>query len=351
MAMGIKIQDIEKSFGDNTVLKGVNLEVESGQLVAILGSSGCGKTTLLRITAGLERASKGHIFFGEELQDSIAVEKRSIAMVFQKAHLFPNMTIGENVAFSFRASKKVPKDLDKRVREMLDLVKLSGFEKRRPGELSGGQEQRVSLARALMRNPKILLLDEPLSALDANLRIEMRNFIREIHDTFEMTTLFVTHDQEEAMAISDKIAFMDSGILEQYAAPESFVSKPESQTVAKFFGCLNIFSGVVIQDKFVTEFAELNLDSSLNPKGKIIALRQEDLTLDTFVSKNCFPARIVSWQFSGSRILVVCEVDNTTPGGKSIVYVEADRFAELDVDRAVYLSYEPSRVHVMQRRK
>ncbi len=236
MTVQIKIENIEKTFGDNKVLNGVNLEVESGQLVSILGSSGCGKTTLLRIVAGLERATSGHIFFNEEMQDSIPVEKRSIAMVFQKALLFPSMTIGENVAFSLRASKKAPKDIDAKVRQMLELVRLPGFENRRPGELSGGQEQRVSLARALMRNPKILLLDEPLSALDANLRIEMRGFIREIHDSFEMATLFVTHDQEEAMAISDKIAFMDSGVLEQFGKPESFISNPDSRKVANFFG-------------------------------------------------------------------------------------------------------------------
>ena len=189
MNTGIKIENIEKSFGTNPVLKGINLEVPSGKLVSILGSSGCGKTTLLRIVAGLERATSGHVYFDEELQDLITVEKRAIAMVFQKALLFPSMTIGENVAFSLRASKNPPKDINKRVEDMLELVRLPGFASRRPGELSGGQEQRVSLARALMRNPKVLLLDEPLSALDANLRVEMRNFIREIHDSFEMTTL------------------------------------------------------------------------------------------------------------------------------------------------------------------
>ena len=146
MNTGIKIEGIEKSFGTNPVLKGINLEVPGGQLVSILGSSGCGKTTLLRIVAGLDRATSGHVFFGDELQDQITVEKRAIAMVFQKALLFPSMTIGENVAFSLRAQKNPPKDIDKRVEEMLDLVKLPGFSSRRPGELSGGQEQRVSLA-------------------------------------------------------------------------------------------------------------------------------------------------------------------------------------------------------------
>jgi iron(III) transport system ATP-binding protein len=348
MNTGIKIENIEKSFGTNPVLKGINLEVPSGQLVSILGSSGCGKTTLLRIVAGLERATSGHVYFDEELQDLITVEKRAIAMVFQKALLFPSMTIGENVAFSLRASKNPPKDIDKRVEEMLELVKLPGFASRRPGELSGGQEQRVSLARALMRNPKVLLLDEPLSALDANLRVEMRNFIREIHDSFEMTTLFVTHDQEEAMAISDKIAFMESGVLEQYDAPESFVSTPESRKVAKFFGCRNVFPGTIVGDTFETGFGSLSLGEN-HSRGSLLAARQEDLQVTLEKSKYSFEATVVSWQFVGSRISIQCEVANSSNPEKTEVIVESDRFADFKVNEKVFISYSPDRLHVISR--
>jgi ABC-type Fe3+/spermidine/putrescine transport system ATPase subunit len=348
MNTGIKIENIEKSFGTNPVLKGINLEVPSGQLVSILGSSGCGKTTLLRIVAGLERATSGHVYFDEELQDLITVEKRAIAMVFQKALLFPSMTIGENVAFSLRASKNPPKDIDKRVEEMLELVKLPGFASRRPGELSGGQEQRVSLARALMRNPKVLLLDEPLSALDANLRVEMRNFIREIHDSFEMTTLFVTHDQEEAMAISDKIAFMESGVLEQYDVPESFVSTPESRKVAKFFGCRNVFPGTIVGDTFETAFGSLAL-GKVHSRGSLLAARQEDLQVSLEKSKYSFEATVVSWQFVGSRISIQCEVANSSNREKTEVIVESDRFADFKVHEKVFVSYSPDRLHVINR--
>ena len=349
MATQIKIENIEKSFGDNKVLKGINLDVESGQLVSILGSSGCGKTTLLRIVAGLERATSGHILFNDEIQDSISVENRSIAMVFQKALLFPSMTIGENVAFSLRAKKNVPKNIDVKVKEMLELVRLSGFENRRPGELSGGQEQRVSLARALMRNPKILLLDEPLSALDANLRVEMRSFIREIHDSFEMATLFVTHDQEEAMAISDKIAFMDSGVLEQFGAPESFISKPDSRVVAKFFGCLNIFSGAISKNKFATDFAEFNLISNFKDLGSAIAIRQEDLEIVNQETRNSFPAQVISWQYAGSRIMVKCEATNKKRDTKTEVFVETDRFTDFSANKYIHITYDPSRLHVIPR--
>lgn len=349
MTLGIRIIDTEKSFGENKVLKGINLDVEQGQLVSILGSSGCGKTTLLRIVAGLEKASAGHVYFGEELQDSISVEKRSIAMVFQKALLFPSMTIGENVAFSLRATRNPPKDLDKRVTEMLELVRLPGFENRRPGELSGGQEQRVSLARALMRNPKILLLDEPLSALDANLRVEMRNFIREIHDSFGITTLFVTHDQEEAMSISDKIAFMDSGILEQYGEPEDFISSPESKKVAKFFGCLNIFEGRTAGSYFECDFGRFELDPKAKGEGSLIAVRQEDLTLVPKETSKSFSARIIDRQFVGSRILLTCEIENPKNGSRTPIYVETDRFSDLSLSDGIFLSYDSSRLHIIPR--
>lgn len=348
MNSGIRIENMEKSFGSTPVLKGINLIVPSGQLVSILGSSGCGKTTLLRIVAGLERATSGHVYFGEELQDQIPVEKRAIAMVFQKPLLFPSMTIGENVAFSLRASKNPPKDIMRKVEEMLELVKLPGFASRRPGELSGGQEQRVSLARALMRNPKVLLLDEPLSALDANLRIEMRNFVKEIHDSFEMTTLFVTHDQEEAMAISDKIAYMESGVLEQYDTPQSFVSAPESKKVAKFFGCRNIFEGKVVGNSFETQFGILELDSS-NARGTLIAARQEDLRISREKTKKSFRARVVSWQFVGSRISIQCKVANASNSDWTEIIVESDRFADFELQEEVYISYDPNRLHVISR--
>ena len=349
MSSGLRVENIEKSFGSTGVLKGVNLEIPSGQLVSILGSSGCGKTTLLRIIAGLETATGGHIYFDEEIQDDIKVEKRAIAMVFQKALLFPNMTIGENISFSLRVTKNPPKDIDKRVDEMLEFVKLPGFAGRRPGELSGGQEQRVSLARALMRNPKYLLLDEPLSALDANLRVEMRNFIREIHDSLAMTTLFVTHDQEEAMAISDKIAFMDSGTLEQFSAPSSFISAPESRKVAKFFGCLNVFRGRLEGTSFTTDFAKLSLGKHPLADGNLVAIRQEDLSLSSVKSAFSFEGVVKSWNYVGSRISVACEVSNSNQDGITTVFVETDRFANFSDNEKIEIVYDPSRIHVVTR--
>lgn len=340
MSQGIRVVNVEKNFGDNPVLLGIDLEVRQGELVSILGSSGCGKTTLLRIVSGLETASSGQVFFDDELQNPISVEKRSIAMVFQKALLFPNMTIGENVAFSLSARGDNSSDTQTRVKEMLELVRLQGFENRRPGELSGGQEQRVSLARALIRNPKVLLLDEPLSALDANLRVEMRHFIREIHDRFKMTTLFVTHDQEEAMAISDQIAFMDSGVLEQFGAPSSFISTPQSAVVAKFFGCKNIYSGHAQGGKFISEGIEFHLMRELSGSG-MITIRQEDISFAAESSANSLKAKVIDWQFVGSRVMVRTE----SLIGSQEIFVEVDRFENLTRGQEVNVHYFPERIH------
>lgn len=345
MSSGVSAVNIKKNFGDNEVLKDINLDVKEGELVSILGSSGCGKTTLLRIVAGLEYASSGDVYFGNELQNNISVEKRSIAMVFQKALLFPNMTIAENIAFSLRAKGEKVENLKKRVDEMLELVRLPGFSNRRPGELSGGQEQRVSLARSLIRNPKVLLLDEPLSALDANLRVEMRTFIREIHDNFKMTTLFVTHDQEEAMAISDRIAFMDSGVLEQLGVPESFVSAPESAKVGKFFGCKNLLEGKLQNGKFTIKGLELNTEEHLTRSRVIAAIRQEDLSLSEIEVPDSFAAQIIDWQFVGSRVLVRCNV--IADGGGPTVFVEVDRFEDLSRSAKIFIKYSPRRIHLI----
>lgn len=345
MSSGIRIVNVKKSFGEVEVLKDINLEVQAGELVSILGSSGCGKTTLLRITAGLEQASDGEVYFGEELQNHISVEKRSIAMVFQKALLFPNMTIGENVAFPLRASGEKEEKSKKRVEDMLELVRLPGFYKRRPGELSGGQEQRVSLARALIRNPKVLLLDEPLSALDANLRVEMRAFIRDIHNNFKMTTLFVTHDQEEAMAISDRIAFMDSGVLEQLGEPKSFISSPKSAKVGKFFGCKNLLEGVLKSGEFITKGLRIETAKKQTMQSVIAAIRQEDLSIHKTKTPNSFLVEIADWQFVGSKILVKCETVESEE--KLLIYVEVDRFESLAKKSKVFIGYLPNRIHII----
>jgi ABC-type Fe3+/spermidine/putrescine transport system ATPase subunit len=221
-------------------VRDMDFSVERGEIVAILGASGCGKTTVLKMVAGLTRQDAGQIVIDGEPMDSLPAEKRPIAMVFQKALLFENMNVEKNINFAPRVNRSLSKpELRARTDEMLALVHLEGLGRRRVTQLSGGQEQRVSLARALITTPKILLLDEPLSALDANLKLAMQEQIKELNRSLGATMLFVTHDQQEAVAVADRIALMQEGRMIQYAEPSAFYTRPASREAAEFFGWEN----------------------------------------------------------------------------------------------------------------
>lgn len=248
----LELEGLEKKYGDLTVVKSINLAVEKGQLVCLLGPSGCGKTTTLRLVAGFVGASGGEIRVGGKVVSSasstVAPENRNMSMIFQSYALWPHMTVFQNVAYGLRLRKNPEEEVNRRVREILTTTQLLPLEKRYPGELSGGQQQRVSLARALVVKPEILLLDEPLSNLDANLREEMRFEIRRLHDEFKYTTVYVTHDQSEAMTTADVIVVMNNGYIEQYGSPEDIYARPESEFVARFIGGTNILTGDRLSD-------------------------------------------------------------------------------------------------------
>ena len=238
----IQIKDVVKSFGDNTVLKNIHLDVEQGEMVTLLGPSGCGKSTLLRAIAGLNVIDSGSVFIDGKDVTAIDARHRQVGMVFQSYALFPNMTAAQNIAFGLTIQKQ-PKDvIREKVKKMIALVGLEGKERHYPSQLSGGQQQRVALARALIMEPKVLLLDEPLSALDAQIRQNLRIQIREIQQSMHITAIFVTHDQEEAMAISDRICVMHNGIIEQEGAPEDIYTQPKTTFVAQFIGHYNVLS-------------------------------------------------------------------------------------------------------------
>lgn len=236
----IRFEEIEKSFGDHKVLDGINLEVEKGQLVTLLGPSGCGKSTLLRCLAGLETVTSGRVYLEDEDITEKNPKDRDIGMVFQQYSLFPNMDVAQNVAFGLKM-KKLPKaEIDQRVREMVEIVGLADHLHHYPSEMSGGQQQRAALARAMVTNPKVLLLDEPLSAIDALLRRSLQVEIRRIQKELNMTAIFVTHDQDEAMVMSDVIHLMHGGKIEQSAAPAQMYTEPVSKFAATFIGHYNI---------------------------------------------------------------------------------------------------------------
>jgi iron(III) transport system ATP-binding protein len=248
---GVSVRGLTKRYGDVAAVEDLSLEVKPGELVSLLGPSGCGKTTTLRLVAGFLAPEAGEIWVADRRLSSpgsvVPPERRRMAMIFQSYALWPHMTVAQNVAYGLRFKGDVPRrDRDRRVREMLRVVQLAGYETRYPGELSGGQQQRVAVARALVVEPEILLLDEPLSNLDANLREEMRFEIRRLHEAFGITTLYVTHDQAEAMVISDRIAVLERGRVAQLGTGDDLFDRPRTRFVAEFIGRTNLIEGTAV---------------------------------------------------------------------------------------------------------
>jgi len=269
--VAVRCADLTKSYGENPAVRGVNLELEEGSFVALLGHSGCGKTTLLRLIAGLEMPEEGTVEVGGEIVSSprisVPPEKRRVGIVFQDYALFPHLNVGANIAYG------LPKRSDRkeRVDEMLSLVGLKEFQSRLPHELSGGEQQRVALARALAPNPEVLLLDEPFSNLDADLRARVRNEVKEILSSAGATVLFVTHDQEEALFMGDQVGVMNAGQLEQVDTPENIFHKPATPFVAQFVGIADFLVGEVQNGAVATEFGNLPLHDELDP-GKNVKI-------------------------------------------------------------------------------
>jgi iron(III) transport system ATP-binding protein len=242
----VRLESLTKKFGDLIAVNHINLEISEGELCTLLGPSGCGKTTTLRCIAGFYFPDEGEIFFGEKPVSRVSPSKRNTGMVFQNYALWPHMTIYDNVAYGLKV-RKMPKDeLNKKTEAILELMHLHGLEKRWPSQLSGGQQQRVALARALVIEPDVLLLDEPLSNLDAKLRVEMRMEIKRIQKRLKTTTVYVTHDQEEALSISDKLAVMNEGEIQQIGSSRQIYEEPANQFVADFVGTANFIKGTVV---------------------------------------------------------------------------------------------------------
>ena len=248
MSVTIGIKNAVKRYGENTVIKNLSLDIKESEFFTLLGPSGCGKTTLLRMIAGFNSIEGGDFFFGDRRVNDMDPAKRNIGMVFQNYAIFPNMTVLENVEFVLKNRKIDKKQREEETEKFLRLMQIEEYRDRRPDRLSGGQQQRVALARALVIQPDVLLMDEPLSNLDAKLRVEMRTVIKEIQNRIGITTVYVTHDQEEAMAVSDRIAVMNGGVIQQVGAPRALYQRPRNIFVATFIGRTNILDAQLHQE-------------------------------------------------------------------------------------------------------
>ncbi|KAB6716455.1 MULTISPECIES: ABC transporter ATP-binding protein [Roseobacteraceae] len=309
----LTLKNITKSFGPNTVVRDFDLNVASGEFVSFLGPSGCGKTTVLRMIAGFETPSSGSIHVGGMDVTALPASRRKIGMVFQAYALFPNMSVRDNVAFGLKIAGMPRAEIDTRVAEMLDLISLGSLADRYPYQMSGGQQQRVALARALAPRPNLLLLDEPLSALDAQIRTSLRDDIRRIQQELGITTVFVTHDQEEALSISDRVVVMHKGRADQIGTPAQIYNRPTTRFVADFVGKLNTFEARVESPQSIF-FAGQNIHdprhTDLTPGAPItVALRPEALSLRPRPGDDLsLPGRVLHSTFLGSVIRAQIEV-------------------------------------------
>ena len=338
VSQSLRLEGISRRFGDTVALAATSLEIYAGELVALLGPSGCGKTTTLRIIAGFETADSGRVLIGGRDITRLAPNKRSLGMVFQDYSLFPHMTVAENVGFGLRMTGVETGEGNRRVHDILAMVRLQGFGERFPHQLSGGQQQRVALARSLVTNPSVLLLDEPLGALDKSLRESMQFELRQIQKKLGTTTLMVTHDQEEALTLSDRIVVMNGGHILQVGTPREVYDKPSTRFVSEFLGTSNLFEGQMLASgerpmaSVVREGAANRMEIELGPDDNrtagqhvVIAIRPEKIQFINTADghSNAYAAVITDHVFRGSYHAF--EVELSGARGRLIVYQQVQK--------------------------
>lgn len=339
----ISLKNITVSFNGNVVLKNFNLDIKNRDFVTLLGSSGCGKTTILRIIAGFVQPDSGSIFFAGKDVTKMPAHKREVNTIFQNYALFPHLNVYENIAFGMRIQKKSEDEIKNKVQEMLKMVSLSGFEKRNIANLSGGQQQRVAIARALVNNPKVLLLDEPLGALDLKLRKDMQAELKKIQQKMGITFIFVTHDQEEALSMSDTVIVMDNGNIQQIGSPQDIYNEPQNAFVADFIGESNIIDGMMIDD-YLVEFAGRKfkcLDSGFAKNEKVdVVIRPEDIEV-TSPENGHISGTVTSVTFIGVHYEIIVDID-----GFKWMIQSTDSQKSGDV---IGLILQPDDIHIMKK--
>lgn len=297
----VKLVNMTKYFNNTRVLENISLDINKGEIISLLGPSGCGKSTTLKLIAGLLSLDNGDILFNNKSVLNLPTQKRNAVIVFQEYLLFPHMNVYENIAFGLKMKKISKKEIDFKVKELLYLVKLNNYENKYPSELSGGQKQRVAIARSLAVEPEILLLDEPFSNLDINLRDEMREFILDIQSKKNITTILVTHDKEEALIMSDKIAVMLDGEIKQFDTPKNLYENPISKSVANIFGERNYIRGSIEKGIFKSNIIEINLNNKENIDNIELMIPKESIDIYNIDYEYGTKAIIVKKRYSGDR--------------------------------------------------
>jgi len=345
--MSIRIENVSKRFGRFVALDDVTVNVPQGELLALLGPSGSGKTTLLRVVAGLEVADAGRVHYEDEDVTTRSARERNVGFVFQHYALFRHMNVFENVAFGLRVRRRPADDINRRVRELLGLVRLDSLQRRYPSQLSGGQRQRVALARALAIEPKVLLLDEPFGALDAKVRQELRHWLRRLHDEIHTTTLFVTHDQEEAFEVADRVVVMQQGKVEQAGTPVEVFERPANAFVMDFLGNVNVFQGRVQNGRAQWGGLHFDLAGDGHHEGSQVAVYVRPHELEIERSANGVPSlrgRIERINSAGSVAKI--QVSAAEFGVDLHVELSPERFTELDLRRGDTVYVSPRRARV-----
>ena len=350
MSVAINIENVVKRFGKDTIINGLSLNIKEGEFFTLLGPSGCGKTTLLRMIIGFNSIEGGEIKLDEKLINNIPTNKRNMGMVFQNYAIFPHMSVKDNVAFGLKRKKMSKQEIEEKVDEILKIVKIDHLKDRMPVKLSGGQQQRVALARAIVIHPEVLLMDEPLSNLDAKLRVEMRNAIKRIQQQIGITTVYVTHDQEEALAVSDRIAVMSGGVIQQIDTPKRIYQRPSNTFVATFIGQSNILDGQVIKNNseegikiFDAFFAMTNLSKNCtNMEDVKVSIRPEEFIL-SMDNKDGIKGVVKSSVFLGINTNYFIELEN----GKEVEVIQASDALEAIPDGStVYLKLQTEKINV-----
>jgi spermidine/putrescine transport system ATP-binding protein len=344
---GIRLVDLEKRFGAILAVDRVSLEVRAGEFFSLLGPSGCGKTTTLRMIGGFELPTGGRILLGERDITGDPPDKRPVNMVFQQYALFPHLDVGENIGFGLRRRKVERREIVRRVGEALELVRLEGFERRRPTQLSGGQQQRVALARALVNRPTVLLLDEPLGALDLKLRRQLQIELKRIQSEVGITFVYVTHDQEEALTMSDRIAVMQAGRIEQLGTPEELYERPATRFVADFIGSTNLLRGVVEPDGSIRlssgEIAHAAHDGLAAGSAVEISLRPESIELVPADAVGAIRGQVEQAAYLGTNL----SYQVRTAGGLVLSVLASKTGIRLPVGSEVAMTWPPSEALVL----